>query len=299
MKEIVVISGKGGTGKTSISASFSLLGGEEVITADCDVDAADLHLLLAPDFAHAEDFHSGLLARIDPARCDECGICAEVCRFDAVHMVDGHHHIRELDCEGCGYCARVCPQRAILLQERRVGQWYRSRLRTGGTMVHARLDIGAENSGKLVAKVKQEAREAAREQGREWILVDGAPGIGCPVMSSLSGADAVVFVTEPTVSGFHDLRRVHDLVRRFDMTTACIVNKADLNPEMTRHVHAFLQEAGIRHLADLPYDEAFTEAMVEGCTVVEKQGSPLARALEESWTRLRTLLETERTGDHP
>ncbi|MCK4716880.1 MAG: ATP-binding protein, partial [Candidatus Marinimicrobia bacterium] len=208
MKEIVVISGKGGTGKTSITASFAYLGGKEIVVADCDVDAADLHLLMLPDFAKSEEFYSGVIAKIDQDVCTNCGKCAEVCRFDAIPVIDGQYVVQPLDCEGCGYCARVCPVDAITMESQNVGDWYISTTKVGSSMVHARLGIGAENSGKLVAKVKNEAKIIAKEQDEKYVLVDGSPGIGCPVVSSLSGANFVVLVTEPTVSGIHDLKRV-------------------------------------------------------------------------------------------
>ena len=175
MKEIVVISGKGGTGKTSITAAFAYLGGKEVVIADCDVDAADMHLLLRPDFANAEDFYSGVLAEINQDLCNQCGKCADVCRFNAIPVKDGQHTVVPLDCEGCGYCARVCPEKAITMNEQNVGQWYISETKMGSPMVHARLGIGAENSGKLVAQVKKEAKRIAEETQKEYILVDGSP----------------------------------------------------------------------------------------------------------------------------
>lgn len=290
MKEIVVISGKGGTGKTSITASFSYLGKTEVITADCDVDAADMHLLLKPDFAESEDFYSGVKAVIHQDVCSGCGKCAEVCRYNAVDVTDSMYTILPLDCEGCGYCARVCPEKAIAMEEQNVGNWYRSGIKTGGTMVHAKLGIGAENSGKLVAKVKNEAKRIAEEEGRDIVLVDGSPGIGCPVVSSLSGADFVVFVTEPTVSGLHDVKRVYELVKKFGIRSGCIINKADLNHEVTRELKDFLQKEGIRHIIDLPYDETFTEAMVLGQTIVEFNGSKLKTLLSEGWQKILDIV---------
>ena len=286
MKEIVVISGKGGTGKTSLTASFAVLGGKSLVTADCDVDAADMHILLQPEVKKAEDFYSGVLASIDPSLCTGCGACDEVCRFDALEEKDGVYSVIPLNCEGCGYCARICPPEAIRMEDQNVGEWYESRIKTGTLMVHARLGIGAENSGKLVAKVKNEAKRIAREQECKIVLVDGSPGIGCPVVSSLSGADFAVFVTEPTVSGLHDLKRVHELVRRFSIPSGCIINKSDLNPETTEQVKAFLAEAGIRHLADLPYDESFTRAMVQGKTIVELDSGELKNQISACWNRI-------------
>lgn len=293
MKEIVVISGKGGTGKTSVTASFSVLGGPDLVTADCDVDAADMHLLLEPDFKQAEDFYSGVLAVVDPGLCSGCGQCAAICRFNAIAEQDGRYSVRDLDCEGCGYCARICPEEAITMEDRYVGEWYRSGIKTGGKMVHARLGIGAENSGKLVAKVKNEARATAEGEGQRFVLVDGSPGIGCPVVSSLTGADFVIFVTEPTVSGLHDLRRVHDLVKRFGIRSGAIINKADINPGKREELIAFFQEEGILHLTDLAYDETFTKAMVEGETIVEQDESPLRQRLQACWQKIVELVGRE------
>jgi MinD superfamily P-loop ATPase len=288
VKEIVVISGKGGTGKTSLTASFSVLGGSGIVTADCDVDAADMHLLLEPDFARAEDFYSGVLAVIDPAVCTGCGKCVEICRYGAIDLRGGIYSVLPLDCEGCGYCARICPAGAISMPEQNVGKWYRSSIKTGGTMVHAKLGIGAENSGKLVAKVKNEAKRIAEAEGKEIVLVDGSPGIGCPVVSSLSGADFVVLVTEPTLSGLHDLKRVYELVRKFGIRAGAVINKADLNREVAAELKRFLGEEGIVHLADLPYDETFTEAMVMGRTIVEYREGVLKEKVSECW---RSLIE--------
>lgn len=290
MKEIVAISGKGGTGKTSLTASFSVLGGEEVIAADCDVDAADMHLLLKPDFAGSEDFFSGYKAVIDPLTCSGCGACERVCRFDAIDSARGGYKVVPLNCEGCGYCERVCPEKAIRMEEQKVGQWFRSSIKTGGTMVHAKLGIGADNSGKLVAQVKREAKKIAEEEGKKILLVDGSPGIGCPVVSSLTGADFVVFVTEPTVSGLHDLKRVYRVVERFNIPSGCIINKADINEEVTRQIKEFLADEGITHLSDLPYDENFTAAMTDGQTIVEYAGSKLLQEVTECWHHILQIV---------
>ena len=289
MKEIVVISGKGGTGKTSITAAFAVLGGGEMVVADCDVDAADMHLLMEPDFGVEEAFFSGERAVIDPDRCAGCGACAEACRFDAISVVEGRYVVDELGCEGCGYCARICPADAITNVRQNVGSWYRSKVKTGTTMVHARLAIGADNSGKLVAKVKGEAKRVARETGRPWVLVDGSPGVGCPVVSSLSGAAFAVLVTEPTVSGLHDLKRVHQLVKKFGIPAGCIINKADLNPAVLADLRRFLGDEGIIELAEIPYDDRFTEAMTQGKTIVEWDAS-LKAIIEDCWSRITGAL---------
>ncbi len=283
MKEIVVISGKGGTGKTSLTASFAELAGENVAVADCDVDAADMHLLLKPDFAKSEDFYSGYTAKIIQDECIQCGKCAEVCRFNAILVVREKYVVDPIACEGCGYCARVCPTDAIEMNDAYSGKLYVSETKAGSPMVHARLGIGADNSGKLVTKVKTEAKEIAVKKNKDFIIVDGSPGIGCPVVSSLSGADFVVLVTEPSVSGFHDLKRVYELLKTFRLKAGCIINKSDLNFEITNEIKTFLEEENIIHLADLPYDESFTKAMTNGKTIVEFDNGELKEKIENIW----------------
>ncbi len=286
MKEIVVISGKGGTGKTSITASFAVLGGKNVIVADCDVDAADMHLLLEPDFQDSEDFYSGELAYIKQGQCVKCGKCADVCRFDAIPIINNQYIVDPLSCEGCGYCARVCPTDAIINKDLNVGKWYISNIKTGSIMVHARLGIGADNSGKLVAKVKSEAKDIAEDEFKDYVIVDGSPGVGCPVVSSLSGASFVVLVTEPSVSGLHDLKRVYELVHKFNIKAGCIINKADINPEVCKNIEGFLQKENIVHIANLPYDEDFTKAMTNGQTIVEYSNGHLKELIAKSWKKI-------------
>ncbi len=286
MKEIVVISGKGGTGKTSLTASFAELAGENVVVADCDVDAADMHLLLKPDFAKSEDFYSGYTAKIIQDECIQCGKCAEVCRFNAIPVVREKYVVDPIACEGCGYCARVCPTDAIEMNDAYSGKLYVSETKAGSPMVHARLGIGADNSGKLVTKVKTEAKEIAVKKNKDFIIVDGSPGIGCPVVSSLSGADFVVLVTEPSVSGFHDLKRVYELLKTFRLKAGCIINKSDLNFEITNEIKTFLEEENIIHLADLPYDESFTKAMTNGKTIVEFDNGELKEKIENIWKNI-------------
>lgn len=289
MKEIVIISGKGGTGKTSITASFAMLGKEDVIVADCDVDAADMHLLMQPDFYFSEDFYSGEVAVIDQSNCIKCGKCLEVCRFEAICITNRQYVVDALSCEGCGYCTRVCPTETIVNNKRLAGKWFISRIKTGSSMIHASLGIGADNSGKLVAKVKNEAKKLAIEQRKDFILVDGSPGVGCPVVSSLSGAHYVVLVTEPTVSGLHDLKRVHELVKKFNIKTGCIINKADINPGETNEVIHFLMDSNIAHIASIHYDENFTRAMVAGQTIIEYDHGKLKEILADSWEKIKQL----------
>ncbi len=288
MKEIVVISGKGGTGKTSLTAAFAVLEKDKLVVADCDVDAADMHLLLEPDFGYRESFVSGEIASIDPDLCTGCGECERVCRFDAITVHGQIHEVQEISCEGCGYCARVCPVEAITNIPQNVGEFYLSNIKTGSRMVHARLKIGADNSGKLVAKVKKEAKTIAEQKKKDLVLVDGSPGVGCPVVSSLSGASFVVLVTEPTVSGLHDLKRVYELVKKFKIKAGCIVNKADINRDILREVEQFLEEEGIACLARIPYNEEFTAAMTNGKTIVEWD-TVMGGLIEGTWEKIKKI----------
>ncbi|MCK5824045.1 MAG: ATP-binding protein [Ichthyobacteriaceae bacterium] len=290
MKEIVVISGKGGTGKTSITASFAVLAGDDVVVADCDVDAADMHILLQPENIKSEDFYSGELAVIDEDACIQCGKCFDVCRFDAVEVINDVHTINELSCEGCGYCARVCPTEAITNEPLNVGKWHVANTRFNQPFVHAKLGIGADNSGKLVAQVKNIAKETANKNNKPYVLVDGSPGVGCPVVSSLSGAHFVVLVTEPSVSGLHDLKRVYELVKKFRIKAGCIINKADINKDIASEILEFLKEEDIVHLSNLPYDETFTKAMTDCKTIVEIDDSKIKEAISESWEKIKEIL---------
>ena len=296
MREIVVISGKGGTGKTSLTASFAMMGATDVVLADCDVDAADMHLLMQPDLESSEDFYSGQIAYIEQANCISCGICQEVCRFDAISVIEGQYIVAPLDCEGCGYCARVCSTETIINEHLLVGELFVSNIKTGSKMVHAHLGIGADNSGKLVAKVKDEAKALALKFEKDYVLVDGSPGVGCPVISSLSGASFAVLVTEPSISGIHDLKRVYELVKKFNIKAGCIINKADVNIEKQAEIKQFLADEGIEHLADLPYDEDFTKAMTLGQTIVEYDNENLTTLLEQAWEKIKEL--TNIKGDN-
>lgn len=286
MKEIVVLSGKGGTGKTSITASLAVLAGNEAVVADCDVDAANMHLLMQPDFALSSEFYSGELAIIDQNSCTQCGVCSEKCRFEAILFINNNFTVNPLSCEGCGYCQKVCPTKAISMEKRKSGHVYISNTKVNSTMVHARLDIGAENSGKLVAKVKSEAKNQAEIQGKAFVIVDGSPGIGCPVVSSLSGANYVVLVTEPTVSGLHDLERVYSVIKRFRIKAGCIINKHDINPTKTEEILDFLKRENIAHLGSIPYDVAFTEAMTQAKTIVETS-NPISQVLINAWSKIK------------
>lgn len=290
MKQIVIISGKGGTGKTSITASFAYLGGKDIIVADCDVDAADMHLLMEPDFKISEDFYSGELAKIDQEKCIKCGKCADVCRFDAIPIINNQYIVDPLSCEGCGYCARVCPVIAITNENLNVGKSYISTTKVDNILVHAKLGIGADNSGKLVAKVKNDAKKISDDNNKDYIIVDGSPGVGCPVVSSLSGADFVVLVTEPSISGLHDLKRVYKLVKKFKIKAGCIINKSDINQNVTEKIQEFLKEENIAHISNLPYNENFTKAMTLGKTIVEYDKNELGKIVTNSWEKVKTLV---------
>jgi MinD superfamily P-loop ATPase len=281
MRELVIISGKGGTGKTSIVAAFAALADNQVM-ADCDVDAADLHLLLEPRIKEQGEFFSSLSAVIDPERCTGCGTCREVCRFEAVSE---EFVIDPIACEGCGVCVHFCPEQAIELRRNRSGEWFISETRFG-PLVHARLGIAEENSGKLVALVREKAKSVAQQEGRDLILVDGAPGIGCPVISSITGADAVMVVTEPTLSGIHDMKRVVDLAAHFHIPVFVCINKFDLNPELTAEVETFCRERDLKLTGKIPYDPVVTKAMVQGRTVVEYSSGAVAGEIERMWRQI-------------
>ena len=286
MKEIVIISGKGGTGKTSITASFAYLAREYSIIADCDVDAADMHLILQPTIKRKEDFYSSLEAVIDNEKCINCDKCREVCRFDAIEIVNDEYKVIPLNCEGCGYCQKVCPAEANEMKKRLDGEWYISESRFITPLVHAKLGIGTENSGKLVALVKNIARQFAEIREKKLVLVDGSPGIGCPVISSLSGANFVVFITEPTVSGVHDLKRVYELAAKFNIPCGLIVNKADLNSEKTQEIINFAKTENIYILGQVPYNDIFTKAMVKGLSIVEYEGNEISNNIRDIWNKI-------------
>ncbi len=283
-KEIVVISGKGGTGKTSLSASFAYLEGKDAIVADCDVDAANMHLLLGADFDKQEDFYSGEVAIIDEQSCINCGKCKDVCRFDAINVIDDQHRVDPISCEGCWYCSRVCPTDSIEMKTQKVGDLFVSNIKNNSTMVHAKLGFGAENSGKLVARVKTKAKELAKKFDKNYIITDGSPGVGCPVISSLSGADLVVLVTEATVSGLHDLKRVQKLLKTFSLKAVCIINKFDLNEQISQDIERYLITEDIKTVAKLPYNENFTKALSKAKPIVEYDSDcDLSRIIKNSW----------------
>ncbi len=277
MKELLVLSGKGGTGKTSIVGSFAALA-QNKIMADCDVDAADLHLLLNPSVKERSDFFSGQVAVIDEDKCTECGLCQEECRFDAIT----DFRVDPVSCEGCGFCSHICPVEAITMNERRAGEWFISDSKFG-PLVHARLGIAQENSGKLVALVRRQSKELAEKNGLGYIISDGPPGIGCPVISSLSGVSLALIVTEPTLSGIHDMERVLGVCKHFGVPALVCINKCDINNENTRAIEEYCRENEVEVAAKIPFDNAVTEAMVEGISVVEYTDSEVAEQVRALW----------------
>jgi MinD superfamily P-loop ATPase len=277
MKEIVVLSGKGGTGKTSIVASFAALAQSKVL-ADCDVDAADLHLLLRPVVKEEKEFWSGQVAFIDEGKCTECGLCQELCRFDAIKDFE----VDPISCEGCNFCRQVCPVDAITMEDSMAGHWFISESKYG-YLCHARLGIAQENSGKLVALVRQNAKLIAEKQNLDYIITDGPPGIGCPVISSLSGAGLALLVTEPTLSGIHDLERVIGVCRHFGVPVLVCINKYDLNEENTYQIESYCGNEGIGVAARIPFDNVVTEAIIQGLPVVEYSDNEVTQQIKELW----------------
>ena len=295
MKELVVISGKGGTGKTSITASFAALA-KRAVVCDCDVDAADLHLVLSPEVRQRNDFYSGNLAVINQEKCVACGLCEEYCRFEAVKKKEdaaGNEQfvIDPVSCEGCGVCVRFCPAGAIDFPESLCGNWFISDTRFG-PMVHARLGVAAENSGKLVSTVRREAKSLAEKENYQMIIVDGPPGIGCPVIASLTGATQVLVVTEPTVAGEHDMERALALTKHFQIPTSVCVNKWDINPAMTEAIEKKAHAAKATIAGRIRYDSAVTRAQIKKKAVVEID-APSADDIRQLWIKLH-LQEAEK-----
>ncbi len=284
----MVISGKGGTGKTSVVASFAALAKNKVL-ADCDVDAADLHLVLSPKILRREEFSGGKTASIVANKCVGCGKCASLCRFDAIRLdgpaddvVGKTYRIDPIACEGCGVCAYFCPVDAVVFSPRINGEWFVSETRHG-PMVHAKLGIAEENSGKLVTTIRREAKRIAEENSLDLLIIDGSPGIGCPVIASITGATMVLIVTEPTLSGLHDLDRVADLAECFNIPATVCVNKSDINPEMTVRIREHCLERSIEVLGEIRYDTAVTRAQIEGKSVVEYDNGYASRDIKSLW----------------
>jgi MinD superfamily P-loop ATPase len=250
------------------------------------VDAADLHLLLKPALQYSENFSSGSKAEIDNNKCTQCGLCKDVCRFNAIHRLNESYLIDDIDCEGCGYCYHVCPESAIKLNPNSTGKIFTGQTRIDNKMIHAKLNIGADNSGKLVSKIREEAKLQSQKTNTKFIIVDGPPGIGCPVIASITGANYIVIVTEPTVSGLHDLQRVYELTSRFRLAVGCIINKADINPSINRLIKNFLKSHHIDLLSEIQYDSAFSKAITNGQTIIETENGELSKQIHKSWLKI-------------
>ena len=289
MKEILIVSGKGGTGKTSITAAIASLA-ENSVFADCDVDAADLHLILRPEIEKTVDFYSGHLAQIDTDSCISCGICDEVCRFDAIKIKEGKYFADPISCEGCGVCVWSCPHSAISFDDNLCGQYYISQTRFG-IMVHAKLNAAAENSGKLVSTVRNKAKKLADENNCDYVIIDGPPGIGCPVIASMTGVNYVIIVTEPTLSGLHDMERVIELANHFSVDTYICINKYDINNEITEKIKIFAQNKSIPIIGQIPYVKDVTAAQINEQTVIEYSDNPAGQAIKSMWNTFLSASE--------
>lgn len=298
MKQLVILSGKGGTGKTSVAAAFAHLASQgpsplRVVLADADVDAANLELVLQPETIEDHGFTGGSVAVIDPVLCDGCGVCARVCRFEAI-LVDGVYSVDALACDGCAACFFSCPAQAIRMEPQQVGRWFRSETRCG-PLFHAELRPAQENSGKLVTLVKQQARLHALDGGYQAVIVDGPPGIGCPVISAASGSDLALIVAEPSLAGVHDMERALQTTAHFRVPTLVCINKADVHRAGARRVEGFCQKQGIEVVGRIPFDPTVTEAMVQGEPVTAyRPDAPASRAMAAIWRRVTALLDLPR-----
>ncbi len=289
MRELVILSGKGGTGKTTVAASFAHLA-ERKVMVDADVDAANLELVLSPQVREEREFRGGKLAIIEPALCTACGRCAEVCRFQAVQEREDEYLIDLIACEGCAVCYYECPSEAIRLEEPLSGHWFTSDT-PYGPLVHAQLRPAQENSGKLVTIVKQRARQLALAQGCDLIIVDGPPGIGCPVIATAAGADLALLVTEPTVAGLHDLERILSTTAHFGLPALVCINKYDLNPEVSQVIAEDCAARDLPLVGSIPFDKAVTEAMVQGKSVVSYSRDRASQAIERLWKETKRFLD--------
>ncbi len=286
MHEITIISGKGGTGKTSITAAFASIA-KNYIVCDLDVDASNLHLLLSPKPEKTELFISGNEAKIDLTMCDSCGLCEEFCKFDAVKYYKDlkGFAVDPIRCEGCGVCVALCPKEAISFPHKTCGEWYQSTTRFA-PMIHAKLFAGEENSGLLVSLLRKKARELAVQNNNDIILCDGSPGIGCPVIASITGTDLAIIVTEPTPSGFHDMKRALELCRDFNVETNVIINKYDLNLKNTKNIKKYCKEQNIKIIAEIPHSEIFVQAMINKQTILEYSNDTITDIIKTTWERI-------------
>jgi MinD superfamily P-loop ATPase len=288
IKQLAIISGKGGTGKTTVAAAFAALVKKKVMV-DCDVDAADLHLLLQPQVLFQEKYYGGRSPHVDLEKCTQCGLCTEVCRFHAIDqgMVD------PISCEGCGFCSHVCPENAIIMDNAYSGDWFVSET-SYGPFVHARLGIGEENSGKLVTVVRKQAMEIAKERNLELILIDGPPGIGCPVTASLTGVNLVLAITEPTLSGIHDLERILKLAEHFKIPSMVCVNKFDINLENSDRIVRYSESNGAKIVEKIPYEPRVVEALVNRKTVMDYPCNGVQEIILNMWHKIEAKLHLER-----
>jgi len=285
MNEIVILSGKGGTGKTSLSAAFATISNKTVV-ADCDVDASNLHLILNPENYFERNFTTGHTAVIEYSTCTNCGLCADYCRFDAISFQQGKVTISEISCDGCKLCSRVCPSHSIQMIPSDKSRWYIGNYRNG-KMVHARLSPGEENSGKLVNVVRENARKTAQETGWETIIIDGPPGTGCPVISSVTGTNTAIIVSEPTNSGFHDMKRVLEITANFNVKSFVLINKYDLNETITGRIESWCIENNIPVAGKIPFDEQIVEAMINCQSITEwKPESEASKEIIRIWKQI-------------
>ncbi|MFC1840105.1 ATP-binding protein [Thermodesulfobacteriota bacterium] len=289
MKELIIISGKGGTGKTSMVSAIASQA-QNMVLCDADVDAADLHLIMDPDVIKSDLFKGGCEAVINRDKCVECGLCRELCKWNAItedYIVDS------IECEGCGVCFYFCPEKAVDFPQKTCGEWYISDTRFG-PMIHARLGIAEENSGKLVSLVRKEAKNLAEDKGLDLIITDGAPGVGCPVIASIGGANAVLIVTEPTVSGVHDMTRVAELASHFNIPAMVCVNKYDLNPDKAKEIEQFAKDHDMPFVGQIPFDSIFTKAMVQGKNIFEYDSSAgVCGEVKDIWHRVSDRLYSD------
>jgi MinD superfamily P-loop ATPase len=291
MTEIAILSGKGGTGKTSLSAAFATIT-RNMVVADCDVDAANLHLILQPQNYLEEKFISGQKAKIDDKTCTNCGLCITYCRFEAIEYLNGMISISETACDGCKLCTRICPSQSITMVSQDKSRWYTGNYRNG-KIIHARLAPGEENSGKLVNVVRSQARQTAKEMGWETIIIDGPPGTGCPVISSVTGVNKVIIVTEPSNSGFHDMKRILELVANFKVKPSIVINKYDLNVTVTCKIADWCFDLNIPVIGKLPFDEQIIEAMLNGQSIIEWQPhSEISYQIINIWNKINDHEQT-------
>lgn len=289
MKQIVIISGKGGTGKTVISGALATLVKDKVM-ADCDVDAANLYLLLHPEIKEEGIYEGGKKARVDPDLCSGCGSCATYCRFSAIEFSeDGKARIDPISCEGCAVCSYICPVGAISMEKNISGRWFISQTEYG-PFVHARLNAGEENSGKLVTEVRKKAKEIAENNGPNYVIIDGPPGIGCPVIASLSGTDLALVVAEPTLSGIHDMERVIQLTRHFGLKAACVLNKFDLNMKLSAEIEKWCLSNSVPVVARIPFSEAVVRAVVNGKPITEAEDHLVSEEIKKMWSRVLEII---------